>query len=154
MSKPKPKDDKPNFASLLDAAPTEVDRPKPLPVGSYVCVVKGLPKYDVSTKKKTPYIQFNLQPVQAMDDVDQEALEAMGGFANKTIRATFYETEDSIYRLDEFHENCGLELDPKVSRRRRNELAVNCQVIAYMKHTPTEDGKSTYAELGSTAPVE
>lgn len=154
MSKTTPKNDKPNFAALLEARPTEVDRPKPLPQGSYVCVVKGLPEYGESSKKKTPFVKFNLQPTAAMDDVDEGDLKAMGGFANKTIRATFYLTEDAVYRLDEFHEHCGLELNPKVSRRQRNEEAVNQQVIAFIKHTSSEDGQSTYAELGKTAPVE
>lgn len=143
-----------NFGSILDRAPTEIDRPKPLPVGSYVCLVKGLPTYGESSKKKTPFVQFLLQPIAAGEDVDQEDLTAMGGFANKTIKATYYTTEDAIYRLDEFHVHCGLELDPKVSRRERNEQVAGAQVVGNIKHRASEDGASVYAELGSTAAVE
>ena len=40
--------DKPNFASILDEAPTEIDRPKPIPTGTYLCRVQGTPTYDKS----------------------------------------------------------------------------------------------------------
>ena len=41
----------PNFASILDEAPSEVDRPKPLPAGTYTCIVAGTPIYDKSSKR-------------------------------------------------------------------------------------------------------
>jgi hypothetical protein len=144
----------PNFSSLLDAAPTEIDRPKPVPQGSYLCVVKGLPRYDKSAKKGTEFTEFTLQPVQAFDDVDMEALKEMGGLEDKTFKATFYHTEGSIYRLDEFHEHCGIDLDPKVSRRERSESANGCQVGAYIKHVASQDGSAIYANIGKTFKVE
>lgn len=143
-----------NFSGILDRSPTEIDRPKPLPAGSYICVVKGMPEYGESAQKKTPYVRFILQPIQAQDDVDQEDLTAMGGFANKTIRATYYLTEDSVYRLDEFHEHAGLELSEETSRRQRNEQMTGLQVGAVLKHTASQDGTATYAELARTFAVE
>jgi len=41
-----------NFASILDEAPTEINRPKPLPEGTYLCVV-GQPEEGKSSKKGT-----------------------------------------------------------------------------------------------------
>ena len=148
------KDQSPNFGSILDAAPSEVERPKPLPAGSYTCVIKGLPRYDKSSKKGTPFVEFTLQPIEAGEDVDEDDLKAMGGFTNKTIRATYYLTEDAAYRLDEFHEHCGIELDDTTSRRERNEQTPGKQVLAYVKHTASNDGASIYAELAKTAAVE
>jgi len=142
------------MSSILDAAPTEIDRPKPLPVGSYICVVKGLPRYDKSSKKQTEFVEFVLQPIAVRDDVDAEELEAMGGFANKTIKATFYLTEDAVYRLDEFHEHCGIELEDGVSRRQRNEQTVNKQVGAFIRHEANQDGTAIFGRLGSTFIVE
>lgn len=144
----------PNFASILDEEPTEIERPKPLPPGSYLCVVKGLPRYDKSAKKQTEFVEFTLQPIQALEDVDTDDLEAMGGFANKTIKATFYLTEDAKYRLDEFHTHCGLELEKGTSRKERNEQVNNCQVIAHLKHEASNDGESIFARLSGTAAVE
>ncbi|HOA52104.1 MAG TPA: hypothetical protein PKI05_07590, partial [Thermogutta sp.] len=89
---------KPNFASILDESPTEIDRPKPIPTGTYLCRVQGSPVYDKSSKKGTPFVQFTLKPISAEDDVDEEDLAEMGGLDNKTLRLTFYLTEDAVYR--------------------------------------------------------
>lgn len=142
----------PNFQSILDEAPDHVERPKPLPVGTYLCVV-GAPRYDKSSKKGTPFVEFMLRVVGADEDVDEEALEAAGGIEGKQIKATYYTTEDAIFRLDEFHEHCGIDLSDPASRRTRNDLVVNAQVMAYIKHRPSEDGTQQFMELSRTAPV-
>jgi hypothetical protein len=144
----------PNFASLLDKPSSEIERPKPLPQGHYVCVVKGLPVFDKSSKKQTEYVEFALQPIEAQDDVDEDDLKAMGGFADKTIRATYYITEKSLYRLKEFLTHCGIEEDDKVSLRERIEASPNCQVLVGLVHEASNDGSAVYANVGSTAAVE
>ena len=73
----------PNFGALLDKPASEIERPKPLPQGGYICTVKGLPKFDKSSKKQTEFVEFTLQPVEAMEDVDQEALASMGGLPTR-----------------------------------------------------------------------
>lgn len=144
----------PNFSSILDEAPTEVERPKPLPAGTYLCIVAGSPIYDKSSKKGTPYVQFTLRPISAEADVDEEDLAEMGGFENKSLRATFYLTEDAVYRLDEFHEHCGLDLSEESSRRQRNDEVINAQVRAVVGHRPSDDGSQIFAELKRTLPAE
>ena len=145
--------DHPNFSSILDESPSEVSRPKPLPTGTYVFVV-GQPTYDKSSQKGTPYVQFHLRAIAAESDVDEDELIEMGGFEGKTVRATFYTTEDAIYRLDEFHENCGIDLNDEVSRRQRNDQVVNAQVRGVIKHTTSKDGTTMYAELVRTLPAD
>lgn len=145
--------DTPNFASILDEAPSEVDRPKPLPVGTYHCVVQA-PVYDKSSKKGTPFVMFGLRPIAVFEDVDQTELEESGGLDNRTIRATYYLTEDAVYRLDEFHQHCGLDLTNQQSRRTRNDEVINAEIIAVIKHEQSDDGTQTYAKLARTAPVE
>lgn len=144
----------PNFAALLDEAPSEISRPKPLPAGTYVCVVQGSPRYDKSSKKQTPFVEFTLGVLTPGDDVDAEELAEMGGIEGRTIRATYYLTEDSIYRLDEFHEHCGIDLSVPASRRQRSDELTNAQVIAVLGHRASDDGSSVFAELKRTAPVE
>jgi len=145
--------DTPNFASILDAAPTEVSRPKPVPTGTYLCVVTGAPRYDKSSKKQTDFVEFQLRPINCFDDVDEEDLEAAGGIDGKMFRATFYLTEDAVWRLDEFHTHCGLDLDPDTSRRSRNDDVINSEVLVYIKHSTSQDGQTKYAEIARTAPV-
>jgi hypothetical protein len=146
----------PNFGSILDQPSEAIEKPKPLPVGTYICSVKGLPKMDVSAKKKTEFVEFQLQILGAHDDVDQEALaEALRGKAlsEKTIRATYYLTEDAVWRLKDFLDHCGVEDGAGVSLRQRISATPGAQVNASIRHRPSEDGTTIYAELGSTAPA-
>ena len=142
----------PNFQSSFDDTTDHVERPKPLPVGTYLCIV-GAPRYDRSSKKGTPFVEFLLRPLDADEDVDPEDLEAAGGLDGKTIRATYYDTPDAIYRLDEFHVHCGLDLGDPASRRTRNDMVVNAQVLAYVKHRTPEGSDQAFAELQRTLPA-
>lgn len=142
------------FSDILSKPASEVERPKPLPAGSYVCTVAGLPEFDKSAKKETPYAKFTLRPISAGDDVDADDLEAAGGLDGKTISATYYLTEGSLYRLKKFLEDCGIDVEDGRTMKELIEDAPNQTVIAYIKHTPSRDGESMYAELANTAPAE
>ena len=91
----------PNFASILDEAPTEINRPKPIPSGTYICVVN---KWETgeSSKKKTPFVRFTLTPIAAEEDVSEDDLAEAGGLEGKQLRTDFYITPDAVYRLSEF----------------------------------------------------
>jgi hypothetical protein len=136
-----------SFSDILDQETSATERPKPLPVGTYTCTVQGLPRYDKSSKKQTPFVEFTLVPNGTLDDVDQDALEAMGGFHGKTIRATFYLTEDAKWRLMDFLANCGIE-DGKY--RDCIDQTPGCSIGAVIRHRPAEDGTSVFAELAKT----
>jgi hypothetical protein len=143
----------PNFSSILDESPTEIDRPKPMPEGTYTFVV-GSPRYDKSPKKGTPLVEFIVRPFTAGDDVDTDALDEAGGLQGKTLKATFYLTEDAIWRLDEFHQHCGINLMDETSRRIRNDQVLGAQVLGYVKHETSEDGTQVFAKIKRYAPVE
>ena len=150
------------FSDILNKPASEVERPKPLPAGTYLCVVKGLPRFDKSSKKQTEFVEFNLSPMQAGEDVDQEDLAAM--LLNKdgtskvlnelTIRATYYLTDNSLYRLKDFLTHCGLDVESDASLRQLVDAAPGCQVTAFVKHQASDDGQSVYAQLGGTAVAE
>jgi len=142
----------PNFGALLDTAPSDVERPKPMPEGSYLWVVQGLPETGKSSKKQTEFVAFNLKALQAGPDVDADELEEMGGIENKTTKATFYLTEGSLYRLKEFLAHCGIE--EGASLRAMIEEAMNCQVGGYIRHEASNDGESIFGRLGKTFPAE
>lgn len=142
-----------NFASILDMPTSEIERPKPLPTGTYTFSIQGLYKEDKSTKKQTPYIEFTCKPVAAGDDVDQDALKEMGGLGDKTFRHTFYLTENSAFRLKDFLLD-DLKLEEQDNLRQMLADTPNCQFLGTIKHRPSEDGKAVFAEIGSTAPVE
>lgn len=147
---------RPLFASILDEAPTEVIRPKPMPNGTYLWVIQNR-RYDKSTKKKTDFVEFELACLQPFDDVSIAELEAMGGVDGKIRTLTFYLTPEAVYRLDEFHEHCGLDLSSPMSRRQRNEMVLNSQVIGVIDQRIVDDesgdpAKSkTFADIVQTA---
>jgi hypothetical protein len=143
----------PNFASILDESPTEVNAPQPVPQGTYLCVIQGAPRYDKSTQKETPFVEFNLRPIAIEGDVDEEELEAVGGLEGKSFKATFYLTEDAVYRLDEFHQHCGLDLEDGNSRKNRNDAVMNAEVRAYIKHEPSRDGTRIFARFNRSLPA-
>lgn len=143
----------PNFTSILDRPASSIEKPKPWPVGTYTAVVTGLPRQDKSAKKQTPFVEFTLKPLQAEEDVDQEALEAMGGLGEKTIRNTYYTTEDATWRLIKFLEDCGLEAEEDESIRQLLDKTPGCQVKINIKHRASDDGETIFAEIGSTAAV-
>lgn len=143
----------PNFGAILDTPSQEIERPKPLPQGTYTCVVNGLPRMDKSAKKGTEFVEFNLNILAAGEDVDEDALSEMGGIAGKSTRHTFYLTDASIWRLKKFLDDCGIE-EEDLTLRQRLGLTPGRQVVCHIKHSPSDDGTSVYANVASTTPVE
>lgn len=149
-----------NFSDILDRAPTEVEKPKPLPAGKYSTVLIGVPRYDKSAKKQTPFVEFQHKLTSAGEDVDQDALKEALAQADGTSRRladivmknTFYLTEGSAWRLKEFLGDCGFDVDSdEHSLREMIEQSSGRSVDIYIKHTPSQDGKSIFAEIASTA---
>ena len=99
----------PNFATILDEAPTEVNRPKPLPSGTYLCTVTGW-ETGKSSQKQTPFVQFNLRPmapetiVEHLKSVldteavpyDQPALRLLARGARGSMRDALSLTDQAI----------------------------------------------------------
>ena len=149
-----------NLASILDRPYGDAERPKPLPVGTYRTIVTGAPRFDKSAKKGTPFVEFTLKFISAEEDVDQDDLETAltkkSGdtvpLQNKTTKVTYYETEDAIWRLDEFIRHCGVDAEG-MSRRQAVAECQNCEVLVSLKHTPSEDGEQMYANVSKTASV-
>ena len=54
-----------SFESILDTPAEAVERPKPLPVGTYDVIVKGMPEHGQSSQKKTPFVRFTYALTEA-----------------------------------------------------------------------------------------
>ena len=148
------------FASILDAPATDSVRPPAMPAGSYLAMVKGLPRRDKSSKKGTDFIEYTLAFITALQgedgplDVDPQALEEFGEVQGKEMKLTFYMTENSAYRHREFCEN---DLQMDCEGKSHWELAQEApghQVVVHVRQKPREDGKGLFSEIASTAPVE
>jgi len=137
----------PHFATILDESPDEVIRPVPLARGTYEAVVAGPPRYDESSQKKTPFAEFTLRVIAALDDVLPDELEESGGLEDRTIKHTMYITDQAKWRIDEFHEACGIDLTVPATRRQRNEECVNARVRILVTHRPSQDGETVFAQI-------
>lgn len=104
----------PSFSDLMSTPVNELEMPPPLPVGNYVFLITA---YEIgeSSNKGTPFVGFTLRPLQALDDVDQEALAAIPDWRSRELRgmsiAHFYFPKDnaeaaqrSAYRCRKFVE--------------------------------------------------
>src|ERR1019366_3144566 len=105
------------FESILDTPASDVERPKPLPAGTYDGIVQGLPEFGESSQKKTPFARFNLSVQSAGEDVDPADIEEIGGIAGKSIKSTYYTTPDALFRLTDFLEHCGIDAEGKTVRQ-------------------------------------
>jgi hypothetical protein len=149
------------FTDILDKPATEIDRPKPLPVGTYTWQIQGLPRYDKSREKQTPFYEFTCKCIGAGEDVNEDDLNEWAQKADGTMRSltdytskiTFYITPDSLYRLQEFLQHCGIDGEGKTTRQCIDD-APNCQFIGAITHSASKDGESVYANISKTAPVE
>lgn len=150
----------PNFASLLDKPASLDDRPKTQPQGSYLTIIKGLPRYDKSSKKQTEFVEFTAQVLQAGADVDADDLEAWltkadgskVAITDKTVKLTYYLTDGSIFMLNDFLDHCGTDEDK--TRRERIDETPNAEVVIFIRHEARQDGQGVNARVGKTAPAD
>jgi hypothetical protein len=154
----------PTFESILDMPAADVERPKPLPAGTYDAIVQGLYEEGVSSQKKTPFVQFAFAIQAANEDVDEEELSAyltskdgtvksLSGVVLKNNSTRFYTTPDSMWRLTDFLDHCGIEQEGKTVRQALSETP-NCSVKITIGHIASQDGESIFAELKKTMAAE
>ena len=156
----------PNFESILDMPAADVERPKPLPAGTYDAIVQGLYEEGVSSQKKTPFVQFAFAIQAADEDVDEDDMETfltnkdgtkkvLQNIVLKNNSTKFYTTPDSMYRLTDFLKHLGIDPDEegKTIRQCLSDTP-NCSVKILIGHTASADGESIFAELKKTMPAE
>ncbi len=91
-----------DFAALLNKKTEDATRPPPLPAGDYLWAVGGY-KFGESDKKKTPFVEFEVTPLQASPEIDPAGLVGIE-LAKRKRDLTFYLTDDALWRLREFLE--------------------------------------------------
>lgn len=150
-----------NFTDILKRPASDIERPKSLPAGTYLAVVKGQPRQDKSEKKKTPFVEFTLALLAAEEDVDQEELTSaltdkagkVTPLTDKTMKATYYITEGSAWRLKDFLGHLGFDTESDASMEQIISETPGSQVYINLRHKASEDGKTVFAEIASTAKV-
>lgn len=141
------------FGSILDRAPADVEKPKPAPIGSYKTQIVGQPRFDKSSKKQTEFVEFTHKLISAGEDVDEDELKAYLGdrkLSEVTMKNTYYLTEASLWRLKEFLEHSGIDLDSVDSLREGIEATPGVEVGIFVNHEPSQDGESFFARINKT----
>lgn len=142
-----------HFESLLDAPIDDIERPKPLPPGTYLTIISGIER-GKSSKKGTDFIEFEHKLVAAQDDVDEGALKVWldgESLENKTFRNTYYVTAKTAWRLKEFLEHCGIDADNGITLAEGAQMCENAEVYITVAHEPSQDGSFDVPRVVSTA---
>lgn len=124
-----------NFTDILNKPAESIEKPKPRPVGNYVCLVNGPHKQREINDK--PVVDIVYKTLQAMEDVDQTALAEAGGVGN-TLTQTFFlvtnDGNDNSWPLVNFLENhLGITKAGKSLAQMLSEIPGK-QVIVTLKH--------------------
>ena len=143
----------PSFEDILSKSTAHIEKPKPLPVGTYRCIVEYF-EFTIAGVNNTPCVDFYLNPLQAGSDVDSGQLaKVLNGTAlsNRKIRHRMFVTDDSAWRLKEFLLE-DLEVPPMTLREMIFE-ATGKQVMVTLAHQTSHDGTQTFQVVKRTARV-
>ena len=59
-----------NFQAILSKQAATIEKPKPLPVGSYLCNTPKIPEFKAVGKDETPCAEFGFVVLAPTEDVD------------------------------------------------------------------------------------
>lgn len=135
-----------DFKALLSKSTDTIERPKPLPPGTYQAII-GQHKYDESTQKKTPFVRFFIQPTAPGPDIDSDALAGID-LSKKKLQKDYYLTADAEYRVKDLATSCGIKTQGRSLGEMIEDIA-NVPVIIEVKHRNSQDGEEVYNEVGS-----
>ena len=137
-----------DFKTLLSKPADSVERPKPLPAGTYHGLITSY-KYDESQQKKTPYVRLNLVTHRAGEDVDAELLNGVD-LSKKQLRRDYFLTDDAMFRLKDLIESCGVQTTGRSMGELVPEL-LNKAVIISVVQRPSQDGSELYNDVKELA---
>lgn len=141
-----------NFSDVLNKKLDTIEKPKPLPVGTYIGVINGAPEIKPRGQNNTLSAEFKIKILQADEDVDQDALQERGGIKEAELRHTLWLTEDAAWRAKQFVEFCGVDPDG-ITLGEALSQCMGCQLRLKIIHRPSQDGTELYANIDKIAAV-
>lgn len=147
-----------NFQDILKKKAADVERPEPYPLGSYLFIVKGLPKQNTVGDASSKVVEYTLDLISPQEDVDPQAFAEytgkFGGFPKPQRLAFFIENQDgspALWPLKKFlTETLKIEEGDKEMEEMINE-SVGKQGIAKIGHKPDKKGGDVvYANVEMT----
>lgn len=134
-----------DFKTLLSTPTDDIKPPRPLPPGTYRgMIVKH--EFDKSKQKETPFVRFDVKVASAEADVPAEDIEGID-LAAKTLRATYYLTPDSSFRIVDLAKSCGHNPSGRSLGELIADLSMNTPVLMEVTQRPSQDGETFYNDI-------
>lgn len=130
--------------ALLSKRTTEVERPKPLPEGTYSGIIEK--REFGTTKSQDTNLKFTIGQIQPGDDVNQDALAGFD-LGKKKTSTTFLVTETALFRLSDFLSKLEGGADGSRSMSELIEDAIGKEVDFMISHRMSQDGANTYEQV-------
>jgi hypothetical protein len=123
----------PDFEEMLNQSADDIKPPQPIPGGAYsLRVSTEQPTFDKSSKKGTPYVEYILYPTAPHDDVDEDLLAEVENWQQKSLKATFYLSQNALFMFKEFCEKCGVQTEGRILKELVSEV-LGCEVGGNVK---------------------
>ncbi len=153
------------FQDALDKQGQDIERPPNMPVGTYRWVISKHPTMDSIADGRFDVIDFMLQCVEPLEDVDPDAISEYGKVQGKVMRHRFLFNTDpnekaafdrTLFNLKIFlreHVGLGESFDNMTLKEALAE-SVNQEVLASVSWRPDRnDPEIVYDQIDKTAPV-
>lgn len=135
-----------DFSKLLGKPLDSVERPKPLPAGTYYGSIKNFEPVEIG-QNKTPAIRFNLSLASPGEDIDPNDLQGID-LSKRTMRKEYYLTPESEYRLKEFIASLGIQTAGRSFEETLPET-LNQQVMIAVIQKSSQNGEEIFNNVDS-----
>lgn len=158
-----------DFSEALNINTSEIEKPPLPPLGHYVFQVAKIVLGSIESKKtgdKWDTVEFQLQGVDATQDVDPVSLEQFGGAKMVRVTNRFMfpkgdKPEDeanfkrTLFNCKRFlTEHLGMDVGDDMPLKQAIDSSKGMQCVGSIQYRPNPDNpEEIYAELGRTAPL-
>ena len=140
----------PDFNDVLSLKPSEIEKPKPRPLGTYLGAVQKYELREIDTKNGPRKIcDFVVKLMMAQQVDDQEELAKQGDISDwfPITHGIFYETPEGRYNLKQFLSEV-LAIDPGSGKNEKSisEMIAEspgAQLLVTLKHEPYMSKQNT-----------
>lgn len=125
-----------NYADIDKLSWDEIQEPKVVPDGSWLLRLRGASYQEAKEEGKSDRVMFVHQPREPMDDVDADALRALGDnydvTENKIYTTVFIEDGSSLFRVKKLLEQHGLTPAGNIKEFLKKTRDMKADVIGYL----------------------
>jgi energy-coupling factor transporter ATP-binding protein EcfA2 len=126
------------FTNLMEKALSSFERPQVVPGGTFKGVIMP-PRRGKSKAKRTPFLQYIVQPVEVVD-LEESSDNLPSDWSERSFKLdTLWLTPKAMFAVKEFHTNLGVDVDnplPEVIQE-----TVGKEVIFTLEKLDSDDGE-------------